>query len=189
MSGEIFETLLDELPREKREVIEAFFESVNQKILQNVDLGKTEELSSSDSPPAEDVEDLGEYSVVLNEQDEMGMGAPCPIILADEHKVALCFYLFSDSSDDKSAVFLIDGVTSFEMADNVGGYHHDCIFPPYGYGSVWKKELEEGRKELVFGFHDTSFRTKCSDFSYSVHPSENVEELLSLFVFGKSNTL
>lgn len=186
MSAEIFEIILDELPREKREVIEAFFESVNQKILENVDLGKVKKLSSTVSSPAEGVEDLGDYSVVLNEQDEMGLGAPCPIILADENKVAISFYLRSDNDMDKSAVFLIDRVSSFEQASNVGGYVHDCVFPPYGYGNVWKRSLNGEREELVFGFHDTSIRVECSEFSYSVHVSDDAMDRVSEFIFGDS---
>lgn len=184
MSPEIFESLLDELPREKREVIEALFESVNQKTLENVDLGKVEELSSTVSSQAEGIEDLGDYTVVLNKQDEMGLGAPCPIILADEHKVAISFYLRSDDGIDKSAVFLIDRVSSFEQASNVGGYVHDCVFPPYGYGNVWKRSLNDKREELVFGFHDTSFRIECSEFSYSVHASDDAMDRVSEFIFS-----
>lgn len=189
MNADFIKDALADLTDEHREIVESFMESLNQHILENANLTHSDlqtdfetDLTTSDFPEKGDK--VGEHYVVLDSETVMCMGAPCPVILADEHKLSVSFYLTSEVNREKSAVFIIRGVSSFEQAGNLGGSVHDCVFAPFGYDNVWERKLADDDVELVFGFHDTSLRVICKEFSYSVHRSEEALPIMDEFILG-----
>ncbi|MEP3890677.1 MAG: hypothetical protein ABJN69_09420 [Hellea sp.] len=160
---------MDKLGPEEKRIVETFLQNLSEEHIANHAMGSQ----------------LEEYKVVLDDKDKMGMGAPAPIFVADEHKVGITFYLISQNNDaDISACFFIEDVYDFQHKSNVGGYDHQCVFAPFDYGNVWTKDLPDNTGiELVFGFHDSSMKCHCRKFKYSVCASEDAVEKIFDFVF------
>ena len=178
---------MNALPHGDREVVEAFFADLETEFDKITSEFHTDEIPMASVSEADfsNNEDLGDFSIVLSPEHIMSMGAPVPIILADEYKLSISFYLQSEINEDPCAVFSVVGVTSFEQDSNVSGYDHNCVFEPFGYGEVWRRSISNEIIELVFGFHDTSFRVKCSSFSYCVTPFDETTDKMAAFVFSE----
>lgn len=127
---------------------------------------------------------------------EIMVGAPCPMVLADEHVVHLAYY---DTEDDV-ALIKFDHCFEFRMGmpaeDQVskGPYSGLGIVnfePHFVENSPWLEELEaryhvvtsfsRGEREYVhyvFAFHDRTFECIASNYTVEKHTAITVKQLL-----------
>ena len=141
----------------------------------------------------------------------MDWGAPSPTILADEHKVAIVYYLDNENPDwdgttchlrspktdeQTLAIVLMDGVRSFSQTTNDQNHGANGLGPEFSH-SVWQitnststicktsSDYAAEYKHFVFGFHDTTLECLCSNFSYKQINSTAYEAIDDLreFIF------
>jgi len=132
------------------------------------------------------------------------IGAPCPMVLANEHIVHLGYY----TPDDKVAVVVFNHCFSFKMSmpdENTISRHPLALRGLLAYASHlveksrWITELEarykvisnfsrDGRvyQHYIFTFHDRTF--ECISSGYSVHLIENLSVTDALIELKKQHS-
>ncbi|MEP3655395.1 MAG: hypothetical protein ABJO36_10920 [Litorimonas sp.] len=225
MKDKIIGPLLDALPNEKRLVIEAFFETVTERMLENVDLENIKTSQKAALEVSNSRVDVGNRGIDLNfltpisnllevpDLPQMDWGAPAPVMMANEHRLSIGYYLSNlddwdgetcklrqpNLDEDLMVIFYLDGVSSFSQRATLQP-NHLCAFFDYdveGYPShgVWEVKTgpalafknnllaHENDKHLIFSFHDTSIECFCSDYKYDFRKAVSIDSVTDMAKF------
>ncbi|GGI89283.1 hypothetical protein [Shewanella gelidii] len=146
--------------------------------------------------------------VVELKEEQSSVGAPCPVVLSDEHDLFVAYYMQEQSKDfELEAVGLVKftGFHSYKFgAPNDEAFHGHPLsengLEPYGtfkiQNSTWVQELciqnsvhpyhsDDIFRDLihfVWSFHDTTLEVVAKSYEFSLHqgtPSSVLASYLS----------
>ncbi|QIZ77546.1 hypothetical protein [Ferrimonas lipolytica] len=146
--------------------------------------------------------------VVELKEKQSSVGAPCPVILSDEHNIFVAYYMQEQSeSFELEAIGLVkfNGFHSYKFgAPNDEAFHGHPLsengLEPYGtfkiLNSTWVQELCKQNSvhpchsdeifrdlmHLVWSFHDTTLEVVAKSYEFSLHqgsPSSVLANYLS----------
>ena len=149
--------------------------------------------------------------VEIKEIGEMNLGAPNPIILSNEYRLSIAFYLnitadwdgttckMRNPKEDYEPLAIVNMSGVYEFCQRENGINHEVVGVPYDLcESVWAiedsgkaKRLSDGGsssqyKHIIFGFHDSTVECLCLDYEI-LHVKSTVYDAIEKqrnFIFG-----